>query len=231
MAKSFKRLILFDIDGTLILTKGAGRRALKVALRDEFQVADPCVDIDYGGRTDRSIARELFRINQVEPRIEHFETLFSRYLSELEQFLGQTKGLVLPGVQPLLAALESHAGAHVGLLTGNIRRGAFTKLAHFGIDSFFGFGGFGDEHELREDIAKSGLAEAREYTGHDFSGPQDIIVIGDTPHDITCSRAIGARCMAVCTGYAPRDKLEAAGPAVMVDDLAETDRLMRWIFD
>jgi len=224
-----KKLVFFDIDGTLVLTNGAGKDALRVTFQEEFGVENPNVDIDYGGRTDRSIAKELFALNKLEPTATKFTQLYQRYLIELKSHLPRSKGVMLPGVLPLLNRLERDGEVSVGLLTGNIELGAIAKLAHFDIDRYFAYGGYGDHHEARDDIAKECLSKAEALLGRRFDGEQ-IFVIGDTPHDVTCSRAIGARCIAVCTGYASRESLVAAEPEVLIDDMSETEWLVDLIY-
>ncbi|MFW7377751.1 MAG: HAD family hydrolase [Oligoflexus sp.] len=224
-----KKFVFFDIDGTLVLTNGAGKEALRVALRDEFGVTDPNVEIDYGGRTDRSIAKELFDLNQVPALTENFLSLYQSYLRELREHLPKSRGVMLPGVLELLTRLQDDGQVGIGLLTGNIEEGAFAKLAHFQIDRYFAFGGYGDHHEARDDIARECLLKAETHAGHKIHGEQ-VFVIGDTPHDVTCSRAIGARCIAVCTGYAPRESLLAAEPEILIDDMSETEALIDIIY-
>lgn len=224
-----KKLVFFDIDGTLILTNGAGKDALRVTLQEEFGVERPNVDIDYGGRTDRSLAKELFLLNKLDASTEKIQQLYQRYLVELKAHLPESQGVMLPGVLQLLNRLEQDGHVSIGLLTGNIEQGALAKLAHFQIDRYFAFGGYGDHHETRDDIARECLSKAEAHVGRRFHG-QQIFVIGDTPHDVTCSRAIGARCIAVCTGYAPRESLVAAEPDVLIDDMSETEWLVDLIY-
>lgn len=225
-----KKLVFFDIDGTLILTNGAGKEALRVALREEFGVEQPDVDIDYGGRTDRSIVRELLALNKLQASSESLLRLYHRYLLELKRHLPKTKGVLLPGVLDLLNRLEQDGHVSLGLLTGNIEEGAFAKLAHFKLDRYFAFGGFGDHHEARDDIAREGLRNAEKHLKRRFEG-HEVFVVGDTPHDVSCSRAIGARCIAVCTGYAPRESLIAAEPELLIDDMSETEKLLELIYE
>lgn len=225
MSSSTQRLVLFDIDGTLVLTMGAGKEALRVALADDFGIAEPKVDLDYGGRTDRSIARELFEINEIEATDQHYLRLFESYLRELRAHLPRITGRLLPGVPELLDQMTARPHMHLGLLTGNIEQGAYVKLAHYEIDRYFHFGGFGDHHEARDDIAREGKKRAEQSLGLNFEQKQ-VFVIGDTPHDVTCARAIGARCIAVSTGYAPIESLRAAEPDVLLEDLSSINDVL-----
>lgn len=223
-----RKLVFFDIDGTLVLTKGAGKLALGQVFSNEFGIKDPKLDIDFGGRTDRSIARELFEINGIKWGDEQLLQLFTAYLTSLEEHLEKGHGELLPGVLDLLVQLKTLPDVDVGLITGNVEQGAYKKLAQFDIDHFFAFGGFGDNQELRDDIAKEGLVRASQHTGHTYNA-EYITVIGDTPHDITCSDAIGAKCIAVKTGYSHPDSLVAANPYAILDDLSNTENVLRLI--
>ncbi|SMF20437.1 HAD family hydrolase [Pseudobacteriovorax antillogorgiicola] len=219
------RYIFFDIDGTLILTNGAGKRALASAFRGLFNIADADVDIDYGGRTDLSICKELFQLNHVDFADDAFLQFITRYNQELKQELIVSKGKLLPGVAKLLEALQDDDRYHLGLITGNIEAGAYTKLESHGIHDYFHFGGFGDRQESRDDIAREGKRDAEKFAKGSLAADQ-LMIIGDTPHDVTCSRAIGAACMAVCTGYAARDAIEAQSPEYLLEDLENTDQVV-----
>lgn len=214
-----KKLILFDIDGTLLMTNGAGKNALYFAFREVFEIENPKVDVDFGGRTDRSLARELFSINGIELSDKNILTLYESYLAKLADALSKSNAYLLPGVLELVSELHKHADIAIGLLTGNIRQGAYMKLAHLEIDEYFKFGGFGDDHESRDEIARSGVAQAEQYLGKSFSSA-DVFVIGDTPHDVSCSRAIGAKSIAVTTGYASKEAILAEKPDIIVEDLS-----------
>lgn len=223
-----QKLVFFDIDGTLVLTHGAGKLALGQVFLNEFGITNPKLDIDFGGRTDRSIARELFEINGIKWGQKQLVQLFGAYLVFLDEHLEKGSGHLLPGVLELLLELKNHPDVDIGLITGNVEQGAYRKLAQFGIDHFFAFGGFGDNQELRDDIAKEGLERAKAFTGHSYD-TEEITVIGDTPHDVTCSDAIGAKCIAVKTGYAHVDSLAAANPYALLDDLSDTQNVLRLI--
>lgn len=214
------QVCLFDIDGTLLNSMGAGKAAIEAALIEEFGVPEVAVHVSYSGRTDRSIGLELLRTHGVEASLDNLQKLLTGYLKRLPDSLTKQKGLVLPGVQELLVHLVEHKHAELGLLTGNIRDGAKSKLGHYGLFDFFRFGGFGDHHEDRDDVAREALVQIRTHVG-DHVVPENIWVIGDTPLDVKCGRAIGARVVAVATGWHTREQLEVHKPDLLLDDLSD----------
>ena len=224
-----ERVFFFDIDGTLLRANGAGKKALAMALQSGFAVDKPFVDINFGGRTDISIAREIFQKNGIDDVDANRLKLFEAYLIELERHLHELRAESLPGVLELLNALSTEPLSYLAIITGNIRQGAFAKLGFVALDHFFSCGGFGDHHELRSEIARQGLLEAQKTFGRPFRAEQ-LIVIGDTPFDVQCARAIGAKSLAVGTGYAARSDLLAAKPDAFLEDFAETERVFDLLF-
>jgi phosphoglycolate phosphatase len=220
-----RKVILFDIDGTLVNTGGAGRDALHTALAMEFAVTDPH-RIDLSGRTDRGICRELFEVHEIEHTPENWERFQRAYLVGLVQHLAERQGFVLPGVRELIAELKQHPDIAMGLLTGNVREGARRKLSHYGLDEHFVFGGFGDVHHERDDVAREALAAASEHCGTHIDGDR-VWVIGDTPLDIRCARAIGAKVVAVGTGSFTAQQLRAFEADIVVEDLSGTVELLQ----
>ena len=218
-------VLLFDIDGTLIRTGGAGKAAMESALCSAFGLADIRDEVPYSGRTDRAIARDLLAIHGIEPTIENQRRLHDAYLAELPRCLAEYRGKMCPGVGELLASLSRESNAALGLLTGNIRAGAERKLGHFGLWDYFGCGGFGDEHYDRDDVARMALAEARSHLGREID-PCEVWVIGDTPLDVQCARAIGANALAVATGWHSHDELHACKPDAIFHDLADHLKVM-----
>lgn len=218
-------ICLFDIDGTLLASGGAGKAALEGALRDQFGVAH-CKQIPYSGRTDRAIVRDLFHHHGIEETPDNLRGLLAAYLARLPECLRRHNGRVLPGIQELLQALSGRANVAVGLLTGNVRAGARAKLSHFGLFEQFAFGGFGDHHFERDDVAREALDAVREAVGGHIQG-EHIWVIGDTPMDVSCARAIGANVAAVATGTHPRAELAACRPDIVLDDLSDFRKLLR----
>lgn len=216
-------VLLFDIDGTLIRGGGAGHAALSHALAEVFGYTGSTESIEFRGRTDPGIIRDLLTLAGLEPTPQRQEQLKAAYLAALPRTLRERSGVLLPGVPALLEALRDRAG--LGLLTGNSRAGAKHKLSYFGIDHHFAFGGFGDIHHDRDDVARAALEDAvRHYGRVDL---QRVWVIGDTPADVQCGRAIGARVAAVLTGWHSRQELEASEPDLLLDDLSDTGELLR----
>jgi phosphoglycolate phosphatase len=220
---------LFDIDGTLIASGGAGKAALEAALASEFGITKLIDKLQLSGRPDRAILRDLFRLHVIDDTPENWRRITDAYLRELPACLASCKGRVLPGIAELLKQLHGRKDIAVGLLTGNIRAGARVKLGHFGLFDYFAFGGFGDHHFDRDDVAREALAEVRAR----FNGTvaaERIWVIGDTPLDIQCARAIGARAVAVVTGWHTRAELEAHKPDLLLSDLRDPQTLL-WYWD
>lgn len=225
-APRVKYLLLWDIDGTLILSGGAGARALRVALKSAFNIEDSLEDIDFAGRTDTYILRAIFQKVGLPPTSENVARLFEPYLSALPAALRNPHSRVLPGVHAILDAASTHGAIAQGLLTGNMRRSAQAKLEHHGLWERFAFGAFGDDAELRNDLGPHALRRALERHGVHFPA-DNVWVIGDTPHDIACGQAIGARTLAVATGSATYDQLAAHRPTATVADLSDTSALLR----
>jgi phosphoglycolate phosphatase len=216
---------LFDIDGTLIASGGAGKAALEAALASEFGITNLIDKVPLSGRTDRAILRDLFRLHIIDDTPANRARLLGSYLGHLPACLERCAGHVLPGISELLRHLRTRDDVAVGLLTGNVRAGARVKLGHFGLHDYFAFGGYGDDHHDRDDVAREALAEVRRR----FNGaiaPERIWVIGDTPLDVQCARCIGARAVAVATGWHSRDELAAHRPDLLFTDLSDPAPLL-----
>lgn len=231
------RLILFDIDGTLLWTNGAGRRAIHRALLDEMGTAGPIESYRFDGKTDPQIVRELLALAghpdcESEERVtavcERYVTLLTAELAKPTQ---ATR--LFPGISDLLAALEPYEGdgrALVGLLTGNVERGAALKIRSAGLDpGRFTVGAFGSDSHRRADLPAVAAKRAAARTGRRFTGA-DIMVIGDTPDDVACARPIGARTVAVATGFYDVAALRAAGAAHVFADLRDTQAVLEALF-
>ena len=214
-----KTLLLFDIDGTLLMTGGCGEHALRLAVRDEFGVEDDLRDIEIAGRTDTGIARQLLRKYGRAETEESTRGFVEHYLRHLPLQLPRVQGRLLPGVGELLLALKPRADVVLALLTGNLAQGAQYKLSHYGVWHYFEFGAFADDHHERNKLGPFALARARER-GHEVSMSRTF-VIGDTPHDISCARAIGARAVAVATGGFRPEQLAPHSPDVLLNDLSD----------
>jgi len=210
---------LFDIDGTLLASGGAGKAALESAFAEIFGVALR-VQIPYSGRTDRAISRDLLRLHEVEDSPSNWERLRDAYLARLPDSLNRHDGRVLPGILTLLQTLRNRDDVAMGLLTGNVRAGAQVKLGHYGLFEHFSFGGFGDHHFDRDDVAREALAAVHTHLGARIMTDR-IWVIGDTPLDVQCARAIGARVVAVATGVHTIDQLSECKPDISLPDLSD----------
>src|SRR5947207_9422343 len=215
-------LLLFDIDGTLVNTGGAGVEALKLIVHDRFSAKDHLRDIEIAGKTDRAIIRDILRKYQVKPTEENIASFAEEYIHRLPLSLSRSRGRVLPGIQPLLERLKPQPNIVLALLTGNLQQGARLKLQHYGLWQFFDFGAFADDHHDRNELGAFALERAEQETGIKFS-PEQVDVIGDTGHDIACGKAFGARTIAVATGSWSREKLAAEKPDFLFNDLADVD--------
>src|SRR5215469_162437 len=220
-------ICLFDIDGTLIASGGAGKAALEAALTEEFGITRIIDKLQLSGRTDRAIIRDLFRLHVIEDTPENHTRLRDAYLRHLPSHLHV--GRVLPGIAELLAHLTERDDVAIGLLTGNVRAGAKVKLGYFGLFDYFAFGGYGDHYLDRDDVAREALAEVRRELNGSVH-PERIWVVGDTPLDIRCARAIGARAVAVATGWHRVEELAEHAPDLLLTDLSDAEPLLsRWI--
>jgi phosphoglycolate phosphatase-like HAD superfamily hydrolase len=225
-----KRLLLFDIDGTLIHSGGAGVHALKLAFTERFGIADDLHDIEIAGMTDLGIVASILKKHQIPVTNENVSAFLDSYVHFLSLELPRREGKLLPGVLELLERLKSRTHLVLALLTGNVSRGAQLKLEHYGVWHFFEFGAFADDHQDRNRLGRFARARALEKHGREFSATE-IDVIGDTPRDIACGKAFGARTIAVATGTWTREQLAKHQPDFLIDDLSDVDRVidtLRW---
>ncbi len=214
-----KTLLLWDIDGTLLNTHGAGVRALERSLQRGFGIAGSIKDIDYSGRTDGWIIRQILAKFALPPTPRNLALMADGYVAALPAELADTGVRLLAGIPGLLDAARMR-GVALGLLTGNLRRGAEAKLSSRNAWHYFPFGAFADDSEDRNELGAHALRRACAHHRVDFA-PAHVWVIGDTPHDIVCARAIGARALAVATGRHTREQLRAAQPDAAFDDLGD----------
>jgi phosphoglycolate phosphatase-like HAD superfamily hydrolase len=214
------QLVLFDIDGTLIHSGGAGVKAFGRAFQSEFGIHDGTERLKFAGRTDVSLVREFFSHHQIEASPGNFERFFEAYLFWLAKIIRDCDGGACAGVMEFYGALGGLTSPpQIGLLTGNIRRGAQIKLGHYNLWDKFPFGAFADDNEDRDQIAAIAKQRGGERAGRALRG-DEVVVIGDTPLDIRCARAIGAKALAVATGsYSVPELLEFA-PDWAVADLS-----------
>jgi len=213
------KLILFDIDGTLVHTGGAGVKAFAKVFATEFGVPNGTERIKFAGRTDVGLVREFFVANGIPPSAENFARFFERYVFWLDHILAQSKTEACPGIWELIRDLQTLPNPPtLGLLTGNIRLGAEIKLRHFDLWKEFATGAFADDHEDRDQIAHVAHQRGARVLQKQLRG-EEVVVIGDTPLDVKCGRAIGAKVLAVATGGATLAELQQHTPDWAVADL------------
>ncbi|MCH2125113.1 MAG: haloacid dehalogenase-like hydrolase [Pirellulaceae bacterium] len=221
-------VLLFDIDGTLVDARGAGGTSLRTAFADVFDVVEPA-KVPFSGRTDRGIAREMFLLHGIADTNRNFQALQWEYLTRLPNQLQLSGGVILPGVGELLERLSQNSDVIMGLLTGNMFDGARLKLNYFGLFSCFAFGAFGDTAIDRNEVARQALRLAFMQCNA-VADEVDVWVIGDTPLDIQCARAIDAKVLAVGTGIHPLDELESHRPDVLLEDLHDCHEVLRVLY-
>lgn len=221
-----RRLILFDIDGTLV-QGGPAKDAFVGAMTETYGTPGALEAVSFAGKTDPQIARELLRSAGLtdEEIDDGLDRLWGRYLANLETMLPADPVRVLPGVDELLSSLAELEDVAVGLLTGNIQGGARLKLSSGGLWGHFTFGSYGSDHEERDELPAIAVGRARELYG-DMVSADRAVVVGDTPRDVACGRAGGTRTVAVATGSFSIDDLAPSGPDHLLDDLSVTDEVM-----
>ena len=224
-----RRVAFFDIDGTL-MTGGPAKNAFCGAMIDTFGTVGNVEEVSFGGKTDPQIARELlvgidYSVDLIE---ERFPSLWHSYTERLADELTQCPMQVLPGVHELLNILKRMDDIGVGLLTGNIARGAQLKLDSAGLTEHFVLGSYGSDHEEREHLSRIALQRAR-HMWNPALCPENTVVIGDTPRDVDCGLAIGARTLAVATGSFSSSQLAKAGANRVVIDLTDTDEIVSYL--
>jgi phosphoglycolate phosphatase len=224
-----RKLLLFDIDGTLILTGGAGGRAMARAFTETYGLADALRHVELAGRTDRIIMSDVLTcagLTFEEHRLDEFTRVYCGLLrEELSRDGVGVKG-PLPGVRALLDVLVQRDDVSVALLTGNFRVSAEIKLAYFDLWRFFGWGAFGDDAFDRNQLLPIALDRHQATRGGPITA-EDVIIVGDTPHDIQCARAGGARVVAVATGNYDAAALGAHAPDVLFENLSDTDAFLK----
>ena len=215
---------LFDIDGTLITTAGAGSKAMYAASEELYGVSPDEGTVTFDGSCDLALVKQILDYAEIELTPENIETFKKNYLSKLPDFLNQESESVLPGVEKILDVLLNRDDVVVGLLTGNMIEGARIKLNHFGLWDSFDFGGFGDNYEDRNDVAK--MARRELHKRHPEIDPGHIWVIGDTPRDVICGKAIKSNTMAMTTGSFSLELLEEYDPDIVAQDFNQVYEML-----
>src|SRR5258705_10850560 len=219
------RLVLFDIDGTILIARGAGRRALTVALKDIYGTSGDIDGYNLGGQTDPRIVHDVMEGAGLarEAIRERLDECFEAYAGGLAAEIGDGRGVVsLPGIADLVRRLHDHEQVLLGLLTGNIEAGARIKLEPTGLRPYFRLGAYGSDHIDRRQLPSLAARRAQALTGRSFQ-PEAVLVIGDTPHDIECARHFGATAVAARTGLYTRESLEAERPDLLFDDFSNVE--------
>lgn len=221
------RIILFDVDGTLIRSGGAATRALERAFAVALGLEDVVADFSFAGMTDRLIFRRMLEAQGLEAGEDHIERILEAYPEILREEIAAAEGYrVNPGIEEGLQALalSGRGDVAVGLGTGNVEEGARIKLERADLNRHFPFGGFGCDAEDRAELLAAGAARGAERLGRPVA-ECSVLVVGDTPRDVSAAHAIGARCLALATGGASRPALAEAGADHLFDDMAEAGAL------
>lgn len=222
------KLLLFDVDGTLILTGGAGVRAMNRAFFDAFGAGDAFTGVSMAGRTDSAIIDEVLVRLDAQVDASDLSRLHERYfvcLREEIQHSGPRKG-IMPGVRTLLDILAARNDVNLAIVTGNLADAARIKLEHFDLWRYFPCGAYGDDNRDRNELVPIARNRVRALLGREFDS-FDIFVVGDTPLDVECASAAGVRAVAVATGSSDVAALRAAGADVVFEDLSDTQAFLK----
>jgi phosphoglycolate phosphatase len=231
---SNKRLVLFDVDGTLLWPDGAGRESMRAALVRVYGTAGAIDSHKFGGKTDRSTVLKLMEGAGLRPELiwQHFDRFGDVMEEELRRLIAEGHHDIqpCPGARDLIAHLAAHDDVVLGLLTGNFHQTSRVKIETAGFDpTLFTVGAYGNEAEERSDLPPIAVKRAGDLTGLAFKG-QQVVIIGDTANDVTCGRGIGVRTIALLTGWSTREALEAVSPDYLLDDLVDQDAVLSAIF-
>ena len=222
---SKKRLYLFDIDGTLITSGGAGETSYREAVGKFCGSLAPLEGLNFAGNTDTGLARSVLMAAGKEATQEAIMALHDTYLGILADRIHRHQGSLLPGIILLLDQLKERPDCVLALLTGNLAAGAEVKLTHYGVWHYFDFGAYADDHHERNQLGPVAAARAFEEHGEEFP-PNRIYVIGDTPRDIECGKAFGAVTVAVATGKYSREELASHRPDFLFNDFSDPDAVI-----
>jgi len=222
-----KKLLLFDLDWTLIYTGGAGVKAFNAAFEQAYGIPSALTNFTLDGKTDRAIARELIKLRmERNPLVEEIQALCAGYLDHLAREVPQSPGFrILPGIAELLKILSGRPDVLMGLGTGNLKAGAEIKLQRADFWHYFSFGGFADDSEIRAEVLAAGVQRGQALANKTFA-PRDVIVIGDNFRDVEAGQTIGATTVAVATGPMKLDELAIYKPDHLFADLANTQKVI-----
>ena len=221
-----QRLIIFDVDQTLLSTRGGDRKALNTAFRELYGIDDAFEGVGFGGRMDLSIMAEVYRINEVAEGDRSLDEFKPRYFKHLARILPEWQdGIVCPGVRELLKVLDSNEDVQLGLATGNFREAAFIKLQRYGLDGFFREGGFGGDHPQRPEVVADAIAKCQALVGTSYER-SNIFVIGDSISDVKAGQANGINSVAVATGHYDTQELASLNPTYIFPDLSDTAKVL-----
>lgn len=223
-------LLLFDIDGTLLIANGAGRRAVETALSEHAGTPISLADVSLSGRTDWQIIEEVLDAHGLTATEQTVKDALGAYAEAATRAVDTRTVEILPGARSLVHRLHERTDVQLGLVTGNVEPMAYAKLHAVDLDAYFPFGAFGNDHADRSDLPPLAVQRAESHTGRAF-GSTRTVVIGDTAHDVTCSRSIGAVSVAVCTGRYSRDDLAPHNPDHLLDDLRDTEAVLTRVLD
>jgi len=228
---NYVKLLLFDVDLTLIQTGGAGKAAMTKAFGEMFDRENGLDKVSFAGSTDPAIFRDGLRHAGIEWKLSLESEFKNRYLRLLEQEIKIDRpGMhIKPGITEILNALEERDDITLALLTGNWAQGARIKLEHFDLFEYFEFGAFADDAWVRSELPAIAVGKFEELTGRQIT-PQNVFVIGDTPRDVACAQPYGARTVAVATGFYSAAQLREAGPDHVLENLADTKKFLRLVF-
>jgi phosphoglycolate phosphatase-like HAD superfamily hydrolase len=217
-------IVLWDIDNTLLYTGGAGSIAMNRAFVDLYGLQDGFARVEFSGRSDRAILGDALRAHGIADSPEEVARFVDAYLPHIDRALSETQGMLMPGITEVLAALDGHVHVTQGLGTGNFRRAAEAKLAHYGIAQHFPgvVGGFGDDHADRQELIRIGIDRLRNGAASEAR----IVVIGDTPHDVSAAKANRAFSVGVATGRDSVETLAACGANAVFADLSDTEHVV-----
>ena len=218
-----RKLLLWDIDGTILHTGKAGETALGHAMENLHGISRGLQGLEIAGRTDKWIVEQLLAREGLPHGEKEIALFLDVYVERLAEELPRRQGGLHPGILGILEEAHHRPDLVQGLLTGNIEKGARLKLSRYGVNHFFEFGAFADDSPVRNELGPHASRRARDRHGEEFS-PERIYIIGDTPHDVACARAIGAKAIAVATGSFSVEQLRACGADAVFTDLGHPEK-------